>query len=92
MAGEIQAAEDLADDRHDDVVGQAGDDLGERGADDHRDGEVEDIALGDECAKVLQHGLFSTQVATRRCDVEGCLARSEIQRSTPLYCCLKTAY
>src|SRR6185312_8510908 len=42
---EVEAAEDLADDRHDDVLDQRVDDLAEGCADDHADGEVDDIAL-----------------------------------------------
>ena len=43
-AAKVAAAED-ADDRQKDVVDQRVDDAGERGADDHADGKVDDIAL-----------------------------------------------
>src|SRR6185295_4096630 len=55
MAREIEAAENLADDRHDDVFGQAGDDLAECCADDHGDGEIEHVAFHDECPEFLEH-------------------------------------
>ena len=53
------------------------DDLGEGGADDHGDGEVEHIALGDEGAEFLQHVDLPSCVAwpTRsvRCaEIESC--------------------
>ena len=64
MAREIKAAEDFADDRHDDVVGQACDDLGERRADDHGDREVENVALRDECFEVCKHAYFPSNSET----------------------------
>ena len=49
--------DDRADDRHDDVLHQAHDEQAERGADDHRDGQVEDVALHDELLEVVEHVL-----------------------------------
>jgi hypothetical protein len=45
VVAEVQAAEDLADDRHDQVAHQRIDDLAEGAADDHADGEVHHVAL-----------------------------------------------
>jgi hypothetical protein len=56
VAGEIEPAEDRSHHRHDDVLGQARRDLGERGADDHGHGQVEYVAFRDECPEVFQHG------------------------------------
>ncbi len=55
VAGEIEPTENLPDDRHDDVVGKAGHDLRERGADDHCNSQIENVSPGDECAEFLQH-------------------------------------
>src|SRR6185436_6923398 len=53
---EVEAADQDADQRHDDVGDRRGDDLAERRADDHADGEVDDVALHRELAELLQHG------------------------------------
>ncbi|EEF26732.1 conserved hypothetical protein [Ricinus communis] len=51
--GEVQAAGQQADGRHDHLVDQALDDAVEGRADDHADGQVDDVAAGDELAKFL---------------------------------------
>ncbi len=56
---EIEAAGDGADDGHDDVVDERGDDLAEGGADDHADRQVEGVALERERLKLLPHGSSS---------------------------------
>ena len=53
--GEIEAAEDPADDRHDEVLHQRIDDLAERAADDHADGEIDHVALDREFAEFTHH-------------------------------------
>ena len=89
VAGEVEPAEDLADDRHDDVVGEAGDDLGERGADDHGDGKVEHVALGDERAKVIEHGSPSFSSYGQHTPIAGwqpalcCFVRQHIEVKRP---------
>ena len=55
IVGEVEAAGDRADDRHDDVADQRSDDAAEGRADDDADREVDDIALHREFAKFLQH-------------------------------------
>ena len=52
-AVEVEAADQRADHRHDDVLDQRGDDLAEGGADDHADREVDDVALDREFAEFL---------------------------------------
>jgi hypothetical protein len=47
----VESAENCADDRHDQVIGQRSDDAAERGTDDHRDRQIEDIAARDEFTK-----------------------------------------
>src|SRR5580698_9350239 len=42
---EVEAADDLAEYRHENIADQGGHDLPEGGADDHADGEVDDVAL-----------------------------------------------
>ena len=61
VAGEIQATEDGADDRHDDVLDHRVNDLAEGTTDDHTDGEVDDVALQGKVSEFSQHGhvLFS---------------------------------
>jgi len=55
---EIEAADQRADAGHDHVLDQRRDDLAERGADDHADGEIDDVALDREVAEFFQqaHG------------------------------------
>src|SRR4030095_6691082 len=55
IAREIEPAEDLADDWHDDVRGEARRDCREGGADDDCNREIEDVAAGDEGAEFLEH-------------------------------------
>jgi hypothetical protein len=65
VARKVEPAEDLSNDWHDDVISQAGHDLGEGGADDDRDGEVENIPFGDKSAEFLEH---SRPPLCRPCD------------------------
>ena len=58
IIAEIEPAENCPDDRHDDVVGEAGDDRSKGGADHHRDREVEDVAARNERLEFAQHGRF----------------------------------
>jgi hypothetical protein len=48
-------AADRRDQRGDEVLDDRVDDRAERGADDHRDGEVDDVAAQDEVAELLEH-------------------------------------
>ena len=52
---EIDAAEQHADGRHDDVVDQRRDDLAERRADDDADGHVDDVAAHGELFELFEH-------------------------------------
>src|SRR5215217_2193778 len=58
VAREVEATEDSADDRHDDVLDKRIDDLAERGTDDDADRKVDHVALDRELAKLLRktHG------------------------------------
>ncbi len=56
VIGEIEAAGDRADERHDDVADQRVDDGAEGRADDHADGEIDDIAAQREFLEVVEHG------------------------------------
>lgn len=55
MAGEIEAAEDRANQGHDDVAGQAGGGGREGRADDHGYGEIEHVASCNKIAELSQH-------------------------------------
>jgi len=52
----VDIAEDRPDDRHDDLLGERGDDRAEGAADDHPDSKIDDIAPGDEGTKFRKHG------------------------------------
>src|SRR3954463_11107938 len=55
IIGEIEAAGDRADDRHDDIADQRGHDAAEGRADNNADRQVDDIALHRKFAEFLQH-------------------------------------
>ena len=52
---EIDPAGEQPDDRHDDVAHQRVDDLPKRHADDEADGQVDRVALIDECLEFFEH-------------------------------------
>ena len=66
-----RAAGREADDRHHDVGDEGVDDPLECGADDDADGEIDDVAFGDELAELVQHGgpppCDSTALQSGRC-------------------------
>src|SRR5207302_4223948 len=75
--GEIDAAQQDAVRRHDDVVHERVHDGRERAADDHADREVEGVPAGDELPEVLQHGrstLMAAWVAPPGAPPQGCVA------------------
>ena len=51
----VAARADAVDERLDDAFGEFGDQSRERGADDHRDRQVDDIAPGEKLLEALQH-------------------------------------
>ena len=53
------AGADAVDQRLDDAVGEFRDQSRERGTDDHRDGQVDDVAPGQKLLEALQHALES---------------------------------
>src|SRR6185503_8375861 len=53
---EVDAAEQEPDRRHQDVFYERVDDLAEGGADDHADGEVDDVAPHRELFELFEHG------------------------------------
>src|SRR5215467_4822688 len=72
---EVHAAEEPPDRRHDDVVDERGDDRAERGAHDHTDRQVDDVAPHDERLEFAQHGSPPVRAA-RVCGASSCPARS----------------
>src|SRR3954468_15588505 len=58
---DVRLAEDRGDQRVDQVLHQRGDDRAERGADDDRDREVEDVPAHDEFLEALEHVAASTK-------------------------------
>ena len=62
QAGEIDVAQQHAERRHQHAFDECVDDLTEGRPDDHRDREVDDVAAGDEVAKLLQHDASRTWV------------------------------
>jgi hypothetical protein len=52
---EVHALEGEADGRHENVVHEGGDDAAEGGAEDEGDGEIDDVAPGEERFEVLDH-------------------------------------
>jgi hypothetical protein len=59
IVGEVGFAGD-ADDRHDDVIDEPINDLAERRADDHADGEIERVAPHREVLEFLPHASSPT--------------------------------
>ena len=55
VTGEVEAAQQLADDRHDQVADDRVDDLAERAADDHAHRQVDGVALDGEFPELLHH-------------------------------------
>ena len=80
--GEVDAAEDHADRRHDDVLDQRGHDRAERGADDDADRQRQGVGLEQEPLELGQHGRDlrsgfgsgARQARGRRVEVDATLA------------------